>query len=103
MALIVKIAVRVAKLSQRQQIHLLPGLWKKFETIENRTVRTGPHGLYTNNGLSTRNKEDIVVDLVADDDEDMPEGYFELENGGILRNEFAEIYNFYKRCLMPKE
>jgi tetratricopeptide (TPR) repeat protein len=103
MAPIVKTEIRVAKLSQRQQIHLLPGLWKKFETIENRTVRTGKRGTYTNKGLSTRNKEDIVVDLVADDDADVPDGYFELENSGILPNEFAELYNFYKRRLMPKE
>ena len=33
----------------------------------------------------------------------MPEGYFELDDGGILPNEFAEIYNFYKRHLMPEE
>ena len=33
----------------------------------------------------------------------MLEGYFELDNGGILPNEFAEIYNFYKRRLMPEE
>ena len=43
------------------------------------------------------------VDFVDDDDGDVPEGHVELENGGILPNEFAEIYNFYKRCLMPKE
>jgi hypothetical protein len=105
MAPIVKTYIRVAKLSQRQQIHLLSGLWKKFETIENRTVRTGKRGPYRNRGVSTRNKEDIVVDLVDDDDDDddVPEGHFELENGGVLPNEFAEIYNFYKRRLMPKE
>jgi hypothetical protein len=75
-------------------------MWKGFK--ENRTVRTGKRGTYKNKGSGTRNKEDIV-DLVADDDEDVPEGYFELENGGILRNEFAEIYNFYKRRLMVPE
>jgi hypothetical protein len=41
--------------------------------------------------------------LTGDDDDDVPEGHFELENGGILPNEFAEIYNFYKRRLMPEE
>ena len=53
--------------------------------------------------MSTQNNEDIVVDLVGDDDDDVPEGHFELENGGILPNEFAEIYNFYKRHLVPEE
>ena len=41
MAPIVKIAVRVAKLSQGHQIHLLSVLKKKIETIENRAVRIG--------------------------------------------------------------
>jgi hypothetical protein len=41
MAPIVKTDIRVAKLSQRQQMHLLSGLWKKFETTDNRTVRPG--------------------------------------------------------------
>ena len=62
MAPIVKTKIRVAKLSQRQQIHLLSGLWKKFEMIESRTVRIGKRGTYKNKGLSTRNKEDIDVD-----------------------------------------
>jgi hypothetical protein len=95
----------VAKLAQRQQIYLLPGLAEKFEKIESRTKRTGRRGPYKNKRLITQNTEDIT-DLSDVDDEDdkdgVPEGYFEVANEGILPNEFAELYNFYKTHLMPE-
>jgi uncharacterized Zn finger protein len=101
MAPIVKTDVRVAKLSQRQQIYFLPGLAEKFEKIESRTKRTGPRGPNKNKGLITRNTEDII-ELEDEADDDLPEGYFEVANEGILPNEFAELYNFYKTRLMPE-
>jgi hypothetical protein len=103
MAPVVKTDVRVAKLSQRQQIYLLPGLAKKFEKIESRTKRTGRRGPYKNKGLVTRNTEEVIELLDEDDDDDdVPEGHFEVANEGILPNEFAELYNFYKTRLMPE-
>ena len=101
MAPIVKTDVRVAKLSQRQQIYLLPGLAKKFEKIESRTKRTGCRGPNKHNGFITQNTEDII-ELEDEDDNDLPEGYFEVANEGILPIKFAELYNFYKTRLMPE-
>ena len=91
----------MAKLSQRQQIYLLPGLAKKFEKIESRTKRTGRRGPYKNKGLITRNTEDII-ELENEDDSNLTKVYFEVANGGILPNNFAELYNFYKTRLMPE-
>ena len=76
----------------------------KFQTIEQRTVRTGMRGPYSNRGAVTCNKEDIdVLDIEIDVAAELPEGFFAVEGDGILPLELAEHYNYFKRRQMLKE
>jgi hypothetical protein len=83
---------------------LLPGLAKKFQTIEQRTVRMGMRGSYSNRGKVTCNKEDIdVLDIEIDVTAELSEGFFAVEGDGILPLELAEHYNYFNRRQMPNE
>jgi hypothetical protein len=95
---------RVEKLAQRQQIHFLPGIQEKFEKIrQQQSAKTGvKRGPYKTKGTFNRNKEDIEI-FGNDDAGVAPEGYFRVENGGLLPDDLSEMYNFYKRRLMPEE
>jgi hypothetical protein len=95
---------RVEKLAQRQQIHFLPGIQEKFEKIrQQQSAKTGvSRGHYQTKGVFNRNKEDIEI-FGNDDAGVAPEGYFRVENGGLLPDDLSEMYNFYKRRLMPEE
>ena len=91
---------RVNKLSQRQQIFLLPGLHERFEKIREKTNSTGPRGSYKT-GVQTRNEEDVVI--LDDIEDDAPNGFICIEDGALLDDKFAEFYNFYKRSQVPDE
>jgi hypothetical protein len=93
---------RVQKLSQRQQMHLLPGLESLFEKIRNAKKIYGKRGPYKKSSGRARHEEDAPIFHHQDESDDVPVGCFKTELG-ILPIGFAEFYNFYKRDLAPNE
>ena len=93
---------RVNKLSQRQQMHLLPGLESIFEKIRNAKKTCGKRGPYKKTIGRARTEEDAPISHDQDQSDNVPAGWFKTALG-ILPIEFAEFYNFYKRNLAPDE
>ena len=93
---------RVQKLSQRQQIHLIPGLEASFEKIQNAKKSYGKRGPYKKNRGRSKHEEDAPISHHEDESDDVPLDFLKTELG-ILPIEFAEFYNFYKRDLAPDE
>jgi hypothetical protein len=95
---------RVNTLSQRQQIHLLPGLESIFQKIRNAKKTYPKRGPYNITSGRARTEEDAPIshDPEQDQSDNDPTNWFKT-TFGILPVEFAEFYNFYKRDLAPKK
>jgi hypothetical protein len=92
---IVKTDTRVQKTSQRQQISLVPKLAEPIGRIEagkRKGIKRGPYN------KSTSSDEEPTLVGQADD---APRGYFTIEGDGLLPEEFADVYNFYKWSIPP--
>lgn len=99
---IVKTQHRVEKLSQRQQVSLLPELSKPFEKL-GRMSKTGmTRGPY-NTKASPRIEEDVEVEPDSEDEDNTdPDGFFSTDNDGLLPESFADIYNLFKKSKTPE-
>lgn len=96
LAPIVSVKNRVNKISQRQQIRLIPGISKSFKKIERK--KGARRGTYNNKG-QTRNQEEVPVDDALDTLD--ADEYFKTAKGNFLPSSMREIYNFYERSHIP--
>jgi hypothetical protein len=89
--------------SQRQAIHLLPGLNEKIDKIQSKKVRTGHHGPYHVSGR-TRNSKEIVSILDEETSADKEvDGYFRTLSNFLLPNVLQDIYNMCQRSMGADE
>lgn len=96
---------RVENISFRQQISVLhPGVVKKNIIIQKATQQRKKRGSHKNKGQRKRQGENIseIVDEVIDENqEDVPDGFFRTESDGLLPNEVSDMYNYLLRAMTP--
>jgi hypothetical protein len=84
----VKTEHRIAKLSQRQQISLLPGLAVVFEKTRKLTRVGKKRGPYKTKA-SRQIKEEVTIQEYNAGN--APHGYFAIEGGELLPNDLYEM------------
>ena len=97
---VIKTQDRISKLSQRQQVCLMPGLAPKFDQVRKKTKTYATRGPQKTKA-GRRIEEDGVVVVDEESDDNTPEGFFSIYGGGILPVELYELYSFYKRSKVP--
>jgi hypothetical protein len=61
---------------------------------------TGKRGRYNTNGRNKRNAEELSIHV---DEEEANDRYFKTADGGLMREELREFFNFYERNKVPIE
>jgi hypothetical protein len=96
---------RIQKLSQRQQIHIIPCVAAVFDRMQRakEARSTGPRGPYRNRG-QTRNQEELpdVPERNNSTEENCPEGYFKMPDGNLLPEDLREFYTFFAHGKVPE-
>ena len=94
--------LRVRKLSQRQQVYLLPGISERKDKIAKKSVRLGERGEYKTKGTQFQQTENIDKydpdgenDMIPDE-----EGFIEIDEC-LIHKDVIDMYLFYTGGKVP--
>jgi hypothetical protein len=96
LAPMVKTSDRVQKISQRQQVSLLPGMAKIIHKMQPKKI--GRRGTYRTK-TAPRREENLPERENVDDW--APDGFFKIESGGYLADVYQTVYNYCHHTMIP--